>query len=247
MDKPVIGVIACEVLRLEVESLRPEDVVCVFMRQDLHNQPEMLRGALREALAQMEAAHPQLTDIVLAYGLCSKAIEGVRTARCRLIIPRAHDCITLLMGDRHEYARYLAAHPGTYWYSPGWNATGTQPGPQRYARAYEDYLLRFDEDDAQYLMETEQSWLREYSRATYVDVGVGDRAAGLAYARECADWLRWEYDLYPGDSSLLRDLLRGEWDGERFLVLARGETAVQTLDERVIVAAPADAELTPPA
>lgn len=234
MNTCTFGVIACAVLRLEVQTLLPPGAHCHFLDQSLHNTPQELHRGLQAALTELEESAPQMKMIALAYGLCSKVVEGLRTCRCRLAIPRAHDCITLLLGSRQEYARYIAAFPGTYWYSPGWIATGTQPGPDRYEETYQSYLERFDEDDAQYLMETEQSWLREYTRACYVDIGVGDRPTGEAYTAACADWLNWAYDSQRGDPALLRDLLTGNWDEERFLILEPGETAIQSVDEHIL-------------
>ena len=49
------------------------------------------------------------------------ASRGVHAQRCRIAITRAHDCITLLLGSKERYAEYVAQHPGTYWYSAGWN------------------------------------------------------------------------------------------------------------------------------
>jgi hypothetical protein len=37
-----------------------------------------------------------------------------------MVVPRAHDCIALLLGSREKYAVYFDAHPGTFYQSPGW-------------------------------------------------------------------------------------------------------------------------------
>jgi hypothetical protein len=33
------------------------------------------------------------------------------------VLPRAHDCVTVLLGSRERYTREHAAAPATYWYS----------------------------------------------------------------------------------------------------------------------------------
>jgi hypothetical protein len=161
----------------------------------------------------------------------------VRTRRCRLAIARAHDCITLLLGDRDRYARYVREHPGTYWYSPGWNKHHEPPGQRRHEQLYEQYVRRFGKEEADYLMRTEQAWFGAYDRATYVDLGVGATQADLAYSKACADWLGWTFDHQRGDPRLLVDLLSGNWDSQRFVVLEPGQTFEMTVDERVIQAA----------
>lgn len=234
-----IGVLHCGVLDRDILRLAEEAPLVraqEALAQGLHESPDRLRTTLQDAITRMEAC-ADVDVVALGFGLCSRGIERVYTARCRLVVPRAHDCITLLLGSKERYAACMARHPGTYWYSPGWIATGTQPSAARRAQAYAAYRERFDEEDAAYLMEAEQGWLRTYNRATYIDTGSPDAAADRAYTCRCAEELGWAVDDVPGDLSLLRDLLSGAWDEERFLVLQPGQTARYVNDARVIDAA----------
>lgn len=232
---PRIAIVACAVLEPEFRALAKDmdHIVHVnILEQGLHNEPDKLRAGVQEAVTKAEAV-PEVEAVVLLYGLCSRGLEGVRSARVPLVVPRAHDCITLLLGSKERYADYAAAHPGTYWYSPGWIATLTQPGKDRYENAYAEYVEKYGEDNAEYLMEMEQNWMREYTRATYVDLGVTDAEEDIRYTRECADYLGWEYDRQRGDPALFLDMLAGRWDAERFVVLQPGETIRITSDARV--------------
>ena len=110
-----------------------------LLEQGLHNEPQRLQRELQEAIDRVEADHPEAQVIVLGYGLCSRGTEGLYTRRCRLVAARAHDCITLLLGDKQRYAQYVKDNPGTYWYSPGWNRHGKPPGKERYERIYKQY------------------------------------------------------------------------------------------------------------
>ena len=38
--------------------------------------------------------------ILLGYGLCGNGLAGVTARHTRLVLPRAHDCIGILMGSR---------------------------------------------------------------------------------------------------------------------------------------------------
>lgn len=238
---PAIAVITCDVLRDEVHALAKftDSIVHIeILEQGLHNDPPKLRRVLQDALDRVETTCAQANAIVLGYGLCSRGTEGVTTRRCKLILPRAHDCITLLLGCRHRYAEYVAEHPGTYWYSPGWNRCHVPPGKERYELYAARYRQQFDEDDVQYLMETEQAWFKSYDRASFVDLGVGAVDGDVDYTRRCADWLGWSFDRQHGDPALLRALLCGEWDDDRFLVLEPGQTLQMTADERIVRVAP---------
>jgi hypothetical protein len=45
--------------------------------------------------------------------------------------------------------------------------------------------------------------------------------------------LNWQYERLPGDPALLRDLLAGRWDAERFQIINLGEVLDHTTDERI--------------
>ncbi len=232
-----IAVITCAVLEGELTHLAKSMGHVVhfeLLPQGLHNEPHKLRTDLQLAIDRVERDLPAVRAIVLGYGLCSRGTEGVRADRCQLVIARAHDCITLLLGCKKRYAEYVAQFPGTYWYSPGWNRCHTPPGPERYEKLHRKYAEQFGEEDADFLMESEQAWFSSYHRATYVDVGVGVTEKDLDYTRDCARWLKWDYDRQHGDIGLLRDLLEGHWDAERFLVIPPGKTLRMTADERII-------------
>lgn len=235
-----IVLIACAVLEAEVRhyaSLFPGLIQIDILEQGLHNEPAKLRDSVQQAIDRIERdCTPDA--IVLGYGLCSRGLEGVHAAKATLVIPRAHDCITLLLGSKERYQQYVNQHPGTYWYSPGWNKHHIPPGPQRYEKLYNEYLAKFGEDEAKYLMEMEQHWFTTYNRATYVDLTVGVTQADLDYTRQCADWLKWHFDHQQGDPALLKDLLGGNWDADRFLVLSPGSTLQVSGDEQVIHAVP---------
>jgi hypothetical protein len=242
---PALAVVACAVLEAEVRHFAAglgHVRHTLFLRQNLHNEPARLQRELQAAVTAMES-DAEIEAIALVYGLCSRGVENLRHDRCPLVLPRAHDCVTLFLGDKDRYADYLRRHPGTYWYSPGWIATHTPPGPERDALLRRDFTERFGPDEAGYLMEMEKQWIANYRRATYVSLGVGDTQAGIAYTRHCAACLGWEFDHVPGDPSLLRDLLAGRWDPSRFLVAPPGFGIQMTADETVMRAVP----LAPPA
>ena len=223
--QPRIAVITCAVLEPEIAHFATglSHIARVeVLEQGLHTQPDKLRAELQEAIYRIET-ETDADVIVLGYGLCSRGTEGVRAKRCRIVIARAHDCITLLLGDKGRYARYVAERPGTYWYSPGWNKHTPMPGKERYEELYRQYVEQYGEDNAQFLMDTEQNWYKTYSNAAFVDLGVGDIEKEWQYTQQCAAWLGWRCDYQCGDPALLKDLMTGPWDDRRFLVLAPGK------------------------
>jgi hypothetical protein len=234
---PAIAVISCEVFEIELRhfaAARPHVRRIDLVDWGLHNEPKKMPAALQAKVAEIEAAEPDVEAIVLAYGVCSRGTEGVRAGRVPLVLPRAHDCITVLLGSKERYADYVAQNPGTYWYSPGWNKHHLAPGKGRYDALRRKYVEQFGEEDADYLMEQEQAWFGAYRRATYVHLTVGATPADRDYTRDCASFLNWEYDEQQGDPQLMLDLLDGRWDGGRFLVVPPGRQIRFTADERIV-------------
>lgn len=240
-SKPVrLAVVTCAVLEEEFIALAQgvESVVHIeVVEQGLHNDPPLLRTKLQETVARIEnLPGMDVQAIVLGYGLCSRGIEGVTTRRTKLVVVRAHDCVTLLLGSKERYAQYVKDHPGTYWYSTGWNRYSLMPGKDRYEKLRSKYVAQYGEDNADFLMESEQHWFKTYNRATFVDLTVRSTEAEVSYTKECAKWLNWNYDYQKGDPALIRSLVRGDWDEDRFLVLEPGQTLRLTADERIIEA-----------
>ena len=236
----MLSVIACNVLEAEVRHLAadlPHIRELFFMPQGLHNEPVRLQRELQAAVNRAEA-DPGVDAIALVYGLCSRGVENLRHERCPIVIARAHDCVTLFLGDKGRYATYLREHPGTYWYSPGWIKSHAPPGPERTARLRQEYTKKFDADEVDYLMEMEAHWIAKYDRAAYVGLGIGESPKDKDYTKNCAACLGWDYDQVKGDPALLRALLAGDWDEQRFLVVPPRYVIRLTADDRIIRAEP---------
>jgi Protein of unknown function (DUF1638). len=245
--KKRLKVIACQVFRRELSWLASQvENFCdiEFVSFGLHNTPQQLREFLQQRInavtkqtfSYLESGIEYGYDydgIVLLYGLCSNGTEGISSPSYPLVIPRAHDCITVLLGSKERYRDYLETHRGVYWYSSGWIENSIQPGPERRALIYRTYVEKYGEENAAYLMQLEENWQREYSWAVYVRWGFPVDERYQEFTRECAQFLGWNYESLDGDPALLRDLLLGNWDNERFVVLAPGEKLQSSGDESI--------------
>jgi len=153
-------------------AARSKNVVdIVLMEQGLHDEPEKLRREVQKALDNTCDIQGCPYDAsLLGYGLCSNGIVGL-SAKIPIVAPRGHDCITLLLGSKDKYQEYLDSHRGVYWYSPGWIESGKQPSEERYEKMLKEYKEKYGDDNTQYLMEVEQSWIKEYD---WQRISIGD-------------------------------------------------------------------------
>ncbi len=218
--------IVCRVMRREAyfcAARSPNEVDVVLLEQGLHDKPDNLRDAVQAALDRTRNLQGRPYDAsLLGYGLCSNGIAGL-SAKIPMVVPRGHDCMTLLLGSKEKYKEYFDSHRGVYWYSSGWIETGTMPGRERYEKTLAEYEQKYGKDNAAYLMEQQQKWMTEYNWAVYIDWGFPNARKDKDYTKQCADFLGWKYDEIKGDSGLMQRLLDGKWDENEFLVVRPGE------------------------
>lgn len=230
-------VIACKVMMREMYALAAKCdhiVDILWLKRALHDTPDLLRKTLQEAIDHVENESEDYDAILLGYCLCSNGIVGIRSKRMPIVIPRGHDCITMLLGSKERYKEYFDAHNGrVYWYSPGWVEQALQPSKERFETIYEEYVKKYGEDNAKYLMEMEQGWLSDYDTAIYVDWPCIACKEYADYTKECAKYLNWQYDLAEGSDKLVKDMFDGNWDEERFVVIPPGKTIAPTHDHRI--------------
>lgn len=240
-----LALIACGVVARELTHLARTTAADLDLRllpQGLHECPARLRAALQAAIDRLDAeaesrgVPPGRATIALAYGLCGTGTAGVRSARHRLVLPRAHDCATLVLGCRHRYRAAFDERPATYWCTPGWADHGALPSEARIEGCERERAARHGEAAAAYLAELERAALSRYERCAFVAWAALEHGVQREAARRTAAERGWHLQSLEGDPSLLTDLVAGRWD-DRFLVLDPGQTAAPAADERVVVAA----------
>lgn len=235
--------IACEILSREIYHCAAQCkhiVDITFLSKGLHdigsdNMSNRLQNALNEVDVEKYDA------ILLGYGLCNNGIIGLK-ASLPMVVPRAHDCITLLMGSKERYKAYHAQHASAYYKSTGWIERDTNPndtdqsvtGQLGINKTYLEYVEQYGEDNAKFLMDTMGNWLKNYSQYTYIDTNIGDFRHYKEQVKQEADEKHWQYDEVSGSTILLMKLLNGEWDDNEFLVVPPGKTISQTYNDAII-------------
>jgi len=230
--------IICKVMQREAyfcAARSRNDIDIVVMPQGLHDEPDKLRSEVQKALARTTDIQERPYDAsLLGYGLCSNGIVGL-SAEIPVVIPRGHDCVTLLLGSKDRYKEYFDSHRGVYWYSHGWIESGKQPSKERFESTLAEYQRKYGADNAQFLMEAEQNWMKEYEWATYIDWGFEGAEEEKEYTRRCAKFLDWNYDELKGDAGLMQRLVDGRWDESEFLVLRPGQKIGEDLTNEGLI------------
>ena len=234
--------IGCEVLArpLYLCAARSTHIVDIeLVAKGLHDRPVELRSLLQGMINA--AASGGYDAVVLAYGLCGKATAGLVASEIPLVLPRAHDCITLFLGSRSRYQDQFNNNPGTFWYAQDYierdDGSGTELAMgatgENLREKYQEFVAKYGEDNADYLMEVMGAWREHYERAVFVDMGVTDASSIESKAREEATRRGWTFERLEGNLILLSRLLNGDWNGD-FLVLETGQRVEMAYDDDVI-------------
>ncbi len=160
-------VIACEIAVRELyyTASRSRHLVDLeFLTQGYHDIPGVGRCEIQKRIDAVPAG--KYDAILLGYGLCSNILVGLTTAHTSVVIPRAHDCITLFLGSKERYQQCFTERPGTYYYTAGWLECARRRGDkgpiwggaslpasanQNLRNTYEQWVAKYGEDQAKYL------------------------------------------------------------------------------------------------
>lgn len=246
-----LKLIACEILCREfcwAAARSPHRVDVRFLPKGLHDIGKVgMNARLTEAVDAEDANG--CDAVLLGYALCSNGLVGLKAGTVPLVLPRAHDCITLFLGDKQRYLDYFQSNPGVYFKTSGWIERGEQLeqlGPESIQtrsgmnQSYEELVEKYGEDNARFLMEQLGDMTRNYSKLTFIEMGIEPDDRFEQESRRQAGERGWRFEKLAGDMRLITDLVDGNWDEDRFLVVPPGHEIATTFDEQIVKAVPSD-------
>ena len=202
--------LACEILRREFSSLlenSPHRIDVEYLPHELHDIGKVrMKKRLSEYLA---AVNEDAYDaILLGYALCSGGIADLAANKIPLVVPRAHDCITLFLGSREKYQDYFFANSRTYFMTTGW----------------------FERDNA---LNHGVEMMPFYNKLAFIETGIEPDDTFEQRTKRLAEERNWEFEKLKGDLSLLQRLINGDWD-EDFLIVSPGKRIRVSYDDSII-------------
>jgi len=243
-DGEKVKFIGCEIIHREACYLAARSrlqVDVAFQRKGLHDLPTgQMLAALRQTV-DAAAAEGRYKAILLGYARCNDGLVGLRAPAIPLVIPKAHDCITLFLGSRRAYREYFDACPGTYFHTTGWIERNDPDVPGQLgvmarlglSDSYEQMVAKYGADTAEYVRRMLGDWRAIYSRLCYIRMGVTDEHNLIERSRAEAAEHGWQFELRQGDLSLLERLFDGCWDDD-FLIVPPHKAVEARNDEEVL-------------
>lgn len=251
-------VIACGVFEPYLEKLAldsPNEIETVVLDAGLHSRPNDLRLMLQ---AEIDEASRRggFDAVIILYGLCGRGSANLVSRDIPIVIPRAHDCITLFLGSAEAYMRKFHENPGTFYHTLGWIQKKINPKNREASELYhnyhkvgyeehpdfEDLKARFGEENALHIVAFMERWRQHYSRTIYIDMGFPGEEDYAEFTRGMAEVFGWTHEIVRGDTILLQKVFNGEWDDDRIFVLPPNSRSISSGDDRIFGAVSIDAD-----
>lgn len=241
--------ISCEVFYREMlataAAARPM-VDVEFLPKGLHDiGAEPMRARIQAVLNAVDES--RYDAVLFGYGLCNNGLAGLESRSIPLVLPRAHDCITLFLGGKERYLRYFNNNPGVYFKTTGWMERGENPDElsqlsiQRRTgmdMQWDELVVKYGEDNARYIWDTLCDDTHNYGQFTFIEMGVEPNDSYVNKTRSDAEERGWKFAVERGDIGLIERMLNGEWDAREFLVVPPGHRVVADYTENIISAEP---------
>jgi hypothetical protein len=216
-----------------------------FLELGEHARPDNLRTLVQARIDAAEAGSRRYDAVLLLLGLCGNAGVGLVARTTQLVMPRAHDCATILLGSREAFREHFGDNP-----SLGFSSSGYVERGEYYLRrpdegggvaiiddAYAELVKKYGEDNAQYIWETMHPSHVGDDRALFIRMPGVDDAAQAERFRQRAEADGKRYEELTGDMRLIAALIDGRWDPTEFLIVPAGHRTAGVYDWDQIVRA----------
>jgi len=240
-----LKLLSCEIFYREfcaAVSRSPHLVDVEFLTKGLHDiGSEGMLERLQAAVDRVDAS--RYDALLMGYALCNNGLAGLTARAIKLVVPRAHDCITLFLGSKDRYQDYFESHPGVFFETTGWIERGESDGELSQLAlgkklgmqtSFEELVARYGEDNARYLWEELGNLTKHYRQITFIEMGLEPDSSFERRAREKAEARCWKFEKLRGDIGLIQRLVDGAWDDSEFLVVPPGHRITPRYDGGII-------------
>ena len=224
-----LKLISCNVFQREASwciARSPHVIDTEYTELGEHARSAGLRHLIQSKIDETEASGKNYDAILVLFGLCGNATVGIQARKTKLVMPRAHDCCTILLGSRAKFTEHFGDAPSTPFSSAGYiergnyflrTSDGGEPNVQA-GDAFKALVENYGEEDAKYI------WAEMYpdhgnDKAVFIDL---PQTSHLGYAEKFqakATEAGKKAVKIAGDIRLIESLISGNWDPKEYLVV----------------------------
>jgi hypothetical protein len=254
----LLKLISCNVFQREAcwcVARSPHVVDVEFTELGAHVNANLLRQMIQSLIDAADASPRKYDAILLLFGLCGNATAGLRAGpNTKLVLPRAHDCCTILLGSKQAFERHFKDAPSTPFSSSGYvergsyfmrtaddddDDTGGVRSTVAYGDAYAQLVAQYGEEDAKYIWDQMHPPAPPGTneRAVFINLPQTAHLDHAARFREKAQAAGKSVEQLEGDIRLIANLIDGRWDKADFLSVPPAHEIVGVYDWSEIVRA----------
>lgn len=205
-------IIACEVMKEEILSMESiKDAEFKFVSMDFHLYPKKLKVELQNIIDRSTGYN----RIILAFGLCGGASNGLKVNDSTLIIPKVHDCISIFLCNGTKCVCDFKKEKGTFYLSSGWMIT-----EKSILSDHKKILEKYGEKKAFSIL---KRMYDEYKKVLFIKTGSSAEDEVIVQSKEIAKLLDVKHEIIKGKTDFIEKIVKGPWDDKNFIKIAPGE------------------------
>jgi Protein of unknown function (DUF1638). len=206
-------IIACEVMKQEILSMGLiKDVEFEFVSMDFHLYPKKLKVELQNIIDKSTGYN----KIILAFGLCGGASNGLKANDSSLVIPKVHDCISIFLCNGNKCVCDFKKERGTFYLSSGWMIT-----EKSILSDHKRVLEKYGEKKAFSIL---KRMYDDYKKVLFIKTSPSSEDGVIAQSKEIAKLLDVKHEIIEGKTDFIEKIVKGPWDDKNFIKIAPGET-----------------------
>ncbi|MCL2711922.1 MAG: DUF1638 domain-containing protein [Methanomassiliicoccaceae archaeon] len=175
-----IGIVACNVLKGEIEFLTkgdPDFVHREYLEFALHEDSENMKRIITEKVNEL---HGKVDAVLLGYAVCQSLKDIPSELKVPTVMLPGADCIDALLGTE-EYNKEKKKCIGTWFSTPGWAAEGVDG----LIKAF--HLDSAEGYEPQFFLDM---MFESYEKCLHIDTGIGNDEEYTKMSKDLADRLK---------------------------------------------------------
>ncbi len=199
------AIIGCQIIEEELKHYLPEGVFQVWLERGLHDRPEKLRATIQQSLDDLPE---EIDTVLLGYGLCGNALDGISSGTKRLVLPLFDDCINMMLTRKRS--------PTSMYYTPAWFVSDRFVGNE-----FTAYREKFGLETTREIYEM---MFANYTDFCLLETGLYNVEDAIPIIETAAKNVGLPWRKEPADTRILRQLATGEWNEKDFWIVEPGQT-----------------------
>jgi hypothetical protein len=246
----LLKLIACEVFTREICYCMANTTHAIdieFTPIASHDHPQTMRNLLQDKIDAADDCGRGYDAVLLCFGLCGNATAGLSSRSAQLVIPRAHDCATILLGSKNLFKKHFESMPSQPYTSRGHmehdcecdvRSLCTKDAITQKA----EYARRYGEDNAAAIYDVMNPHVahsvdKRTGKVVYINIAQTQSPECVAAAQDRAQKDGIEYVQLEGGLYLIQNLMSGNWYPQDFLVVKPGKSIRGVYDWDIVISA----------